>query len=79
MSDARKHWTKSQLIPKLEQVNRDILDLKDFAEEAGQMPTKFRRRIISCMEKNRVLISDIRDWAITSDEELLRKSKEMRR
>ncbi len=78
MGDTRKIWTKNRALTYLEPIASALKELENLADGGGQMPSSFRRRIITANTKTRSLIEDLRRWAITPGEKAIAKVKQER-
>lgn len=85
MSDSRKHWTKSVVLGSLEKIDQElktldaVLDriepevkkIEGLADGGGQMPAPLRRRLGTTGSKVRGLITDLKNWTVTTREKAI--------
>lgn len=74
--DARKHWTGSQVLPKLDLVTKELASLEQFSSgDAGKLPASLRKKLGTCIRRNRSLIDEIRAYVASDDSKLIQKFK----
>lgn len=70
MSETRKVWTRGQVKKQLEVIAPALKELEAIAS-GGQMPSTLRKKVQTTSAKVRSLVTELNNWAITSQEKAL--------